>query len=829
MARLHPAFLIVALGLTGCPTTTDPCALTAVFEVVADGAILSMNECTGQLALGDSADPARWLAPAPTGTPALSWADDELTHSMIQGRYTFEGTFGDWASVDSGQFVTFSDWSGTVGGRNALLSIAPGPGPSVHVGFEVAGEPDRVSVAFACKDGERFYGLGARPDGTDHTGKTRMLYTAEQGIGQRDYPLDEYDPFYGRTGDSYFPVPWTVTDQGLGVGLGGDAVARMYLCGADEPGVLRVEAWDDRIDVFLFPASSARDAVERWTLASGRPADAPDWAYGPWLASQLGTERLLDQVEVARSEKIPFTAMWSQDWIGGRESAFGYDLVYHWEWDPETYPDLPGAIDTLHDRGVAFLGYFNPFVTEPNNEYDEALANGYLIDDPNGEPYTFSIVNRFGSVVDLLDEQAVAWARSYIEQAPAMGQDGWMCDFAEWMPFDAQLAGGVTGQANHNRYTLLWQELNQGVLDDMLGVGEGVCFNRSGWTGTWTITPVTWGGDQETDFARDDGMPTAREIGVGLGMSGVGRYGSDIAGFSSLFGGVSTKELYFRWVAMSAFEPVMRAHDGLRSEDNWRWDRDAETIAHMRRYASLHLRMLPLFRILNAQYQDEGTPFLRHGVLVEPRTSAAFELVRDAPDQHFLGDDLLVAPVVEEEEVERSVALPAGRWYGLMDDLVLDSPEEGRTVTVESPMDHIPVFARGGSILPLLDADVETSYRTDEPGVRDDGDLDHILDLVVFHDTAASVTLVDGRSWTWTAEDSGPIDVSSVALDGEALPACGPDRELNCVRASESGRLVVDVAWGEEASVLAGTGWSLETPAGGGLRGRIEVRYPAGS
>ena len=831
MARLDPALLTAALAgslLSSCTTAPDPCALTAVFEVIADGAVLALDECTGQMALGDSEDPARWLAPAPSGVPALSWADDELVHTMIQGRYKFEGTFGDWAPMDTGQLVTFSDWQGTIGGRPALLSYGPGPGPSVHLGLQVAGDPDRVSIAFGCKDGERFYGLGARPDGTDHTGKTRMAYTAEQGIGQRDYGLDEIDPFEGRTGDSYFPVPWTVTDRGLGVGMGGDAVARMYLCGADEPGVLRIEAWDDRIDLFLFPGADARDAVSRWTLASGTPAEAPDWAYGPWLASQRGTDPLLAMADSAREQDVPVTAIWSQDWIGGRDGFGGYDLIYHWEWDEETYPDLPGAIETLHDQGIAFLGYFNPFVTEPNVEYEEALANGYLIDTPEGEPYTFSIVTRYGSVVDLLDEDAVAWTRSYLEAAPAMGQDGWMCDFAEWMPFDAQLAGGVTGQENHNRYTLLWQELNQSVLDDALGVGNGVCFNRSGWTGSWTHTPVTWGGDQETDFTRTDGMPTAREIGVGLGLSGVGRYGSDIAGFSSLFGGVSTKELYLRWTAMSAFEPVMRTHDGLRAEDNWRWDTDAESTDHFRRYGRLHLRMLPLFRLLNRDYMDGGVPFMRHGVLVEPRDSAAFTLVRDAADQHFLGDDLLIAPVLEEGATSRTVVLPPGRWYGLLDDLVFDSPAEGRTVSVEAPLEIIPVFGRGGTILPLLDEDVQTSYRTEEAGVLDDGDLDHLVDLLVFHDVAAQIELVDGAVWTWAADDPGPIDATGVTLDGVQLPDCDAGRDDRCVRSvdADAGRVILEITWAEGASVVQGAGWSLSTPEGRGLRSRVELRYP---
>jgi len=810
----------------GCESSVPTCGYVPVFESQRDGSILSVQECTGALLLGDVEEPARWLGPPPEGAPPIAWAEDELTTSMTQGRYLFEGTFGDWEAPDDGGFAGTGVWM-SAGDPAVRLEWSPGPEGSVHISLDVPGDPSRVSLAFGCEDGQRFYGLGARPDGVDHTGKTRMLYPAEQGIGQRDYGLDELDPIEGRTGDSYFPVPWTVTDRGLGVGLGGDAVSRMYLCGADEPGVLRFEAWDSRLDLFLYASGDPRDVVGRWTLSSGTPAPAPDWAYGPWLASQRGTERLLQTAEDVRRLGIPATAIWSQDWIGGRQNAFGYDLNYHWEWDEETYPGLPGAIDTLHDRGFAFLGYFNPFITEGFDFYDEALALGYMPEDPAGDPYQFSIVTRYGSVVDLLDPGAWDWAKSYMQEAPAMGQDGWMCDFAEWMPFDAQLAGGVTGQENHNAYPLLWQRLNMEVLNEGLGEGQGLCFNRSGWTGSWTITPVTWGGDQETDFASDDGLPTARHIGVGLGLSGVGRYGSDIAGFSSLFGGASTEELYWRWVSMGAFEPVMRLHDGLRDQSNWRWDRDEATINHFRRYTKLHLRMLPLWRILNEQYETLGWPFMRHGILVEPTDSLGFELVRDALDQHFIGDNLLVAPVVTEGATERDVVIPPGRWYGFFDSQVYEGGEAGQLISAAAPIGEIPVFARSGSILPLLDESVMTSYRSDEPGVTDDGDLAHVVDLVVFHGEEAFVELVDGRAWTWAGETDEGLSNGDVTLEGVVLPECTAVRETDCVRSfDQGGAWTIEVSWSADGSVLSGPGWSLESSAAAGTRGTITLRFP---
>lgn len=821
MAPLAPARLILPLGalalLAGCGSTVDPCGFTPVVESLRDRSILAVNECTGQVTVGDADDPGAWLRPV---EGAIAWADDDLQHTMIQGRYRFEGTFGEWqTATDGGEFVGVGAWQGTVGGEVALLRWdEPGPEGALKLRLEVSGDPDRVSLAFACNEGERFYGLGARPDRVDQTGTTRMHYVAEQGIGQRDYPLDEIDPIEGRTGDAYFPVPWTVTDRGLGLGIGGTPVARTYLCGADEPGVVRFEAWDSILELLIFADGDPRSAVARWTLGAGTPAPAPDWAYGPWMASQRGTDTLLELAERVRALGIPATALWVQDWIGAVDSVFGYDLDYHWEWDPETYPELPAAIEALHDQGFAFLGYFNPFVTQGFPEWDEGVANGYLPLDPDGGPYTFGIVTRTGSVVDLENPEAVEWARSYFEEAPAMGQDGWMCDFAEWMPFDARLAGGITGQEAHNRYPLQWQDLNMEVLNEALGVGNGLCFNRSGWTGSWARTPVTWGGDQETDWSREDGLPTARNIGVNLGLSGVGRYGSDIAGYSSLGAPPSTRELYWRWTEMGAFEPVMRVHDGIRDQANWRWDEDDETIAHFRRYARWHLRMLPLWRLLDATYRSEGVPFLRHGILVEDRDSPAYALVRDAPDQHFLGDDLLVAPVVTEGATSRDVVLPPGRWYGLLDQGVWDAPPEGATVTVDAPLGEIPVFARGGSLLPLVSSGVQTTYRTDGP-VDDDGDLDHRRDLLVFPGADAAVTLVDGRSWTWT-EDGASLD-GAVTRDGVELPDCAPRRDVDCVR-SRDGALVIEVTWGGE---LAGSGWSLVADAPGTV-GTVTIREP---
>lgn len=46
----------------------------------------------------------------------------------------------------------------------------------------------------------------------------------------------------------------------------------------------------------------------------------------------------------------------------------------------------------------------------------------------------------------------------------------------------------------------------------------------------------------------------------------------------------------------------------------------------------------------------------------------------------------------------RQVVLPKGRWYGFWDDAVMEGPEQ---VSLEAPLERIPLLVKAGSILPM--------------------------------------------------------------------------------------------------------------------------------
>ena len=140
------------------------------------------------------------------------------------------------------------------------------------------------------------------------------------------------------------------------------------------------------------------------------------------------------------------------------------------------------------------------------------------------------------------------------------------------------------------------------------------------------------GGDQNTEFSADDGLPTVIPIGLGLGIAGMPYFGSDIAGYQTPPGHPdSTKELFFRWTELGALSPVMRTHHGVAPALEWSFQRDAETLAHYGRWARIHLKLYPYLHAAAAEAAQAGAPLMRALALGFPDRQSGLERDRRVP------------------------------------------------------------------------------------------------------------------------------------------------------------------------------------------------------
>lgn len=589
-------------------------------------------------------------------------------------------------AVDGGALATYGSDDGAL---TFSVTISAQGDAATRLRFEVEGlegSADSIEIPVRCEEGGTFHGFGEQYNATNQRGEAFQLFVSEQGIGREP---EGYRLLSGDAHTTYFPMPWYIDARGFGVLIETAYRVDVDLCATD-PEVAWLEVVSgEPLELIVFHGPTPLDVIRQLGDHLGRPAPPPDWAYGLWVSSQGGREAVMAEVDMLEEADIPFSAIWSQDWTGLRRNMDGgFGVEYRWEADEELYPDLAGMIGELHDRGYRFLAYANPFVAqELDNHFPEMDERGLLMMDPEtGGSYVFPAPNGFSAHPDLTNPETVEYVQDALRaMVVELGIDGWMVDFAEWTPLDAQLHDGSDPMAYHNLFPIDWQRMTREVMDEARPDGDWVMFARSGFTGVQAVAQIHWAGDQEASWSETDGLPTVVPALINLGLAGQPYVTHDIAGFS---GGPSTKELFQRWVELGAFTPIMRTHEGNAREDNWSWELDEETTSHFRRFVRVHDALAPEIMELAEEAQQSSAPILRHVMLVFPEDEATWNI----NDQFMLGGELLVAPVVRQGATSRSVYLPQGEWYHLWTGERFDG---GQTIEVDAPIGSPPVFSLG--------------------------------------------------------------------------------------------------------------------------------------
>ena len=180
-------------------------------------------------------------------------------------------------------------------------------------------------------------------------------------------------------------------------------------------------------------------------------------------------------------------------------------------------------------------------------------------------------------------------------------------------------------------------------------------------------------------------------------------------------------ELYVRWFEYGAFQPNFRSHGSRPQNEIWSYGKQAEPI--LAKYLRLRYQLMPYLYSLAHMTHETGAPFMR-GLFMDFGSDPK---IANIGDEYMFGPSLLVAPVTEQGRTSREVYLPAGTdWYNFWTNARVHG---GQTITVNAPIDIIPLFVRAGSILPLGEP-VESTNETQKiaslrvyPGADADFDL----------------------------------------------------------------------------------------------------------
>jgi len=525
------------------------------------------------------------------------------------------------------------------------------------------------------------HGSGSRTLGPDLYGsELRMFNQAQYGYGESAPVLNT-------------SIPFLLSTQGYGLYF--DHTYPFTINSGQVPGQLRADAERDDFAYYLIAAPEPATILDDFTALSGKAPLPPRWALG-YIQSRFGyqTEAEARQiVEDLQQQGFPLDALVLDLYWFGDPGNMG-DL----DWDEERFPDPEGMIEDFRESGVKTVLITEPYVTSFSDNFPFLQQNPELVGtDVSGNPYLLpSFWAGPALLLDLMQEETQDWMWPFYQSRIEEGVAGWWCDLGEpeLHPWD-MYHGDKTAAEVHNYFSLEWARFLQQRYREHYPGQRLFNLIRSGYAGMQRFSTFPWSGDVQRSFA---GLRAQIPIMLNMGYSGVGYMHSDIGGFT---GGSQNGELYTRWQQLGAFSPIMRAHGVNIPPEPIFYPAPYRSV--VRSFIELRYRLLPYNYTLAWENSRRGWPLARAMNFYRPQEKR----LQDIKDQYFWGEQLLVAPVLEEGATSREVVLPEGRWTHYFTDEVY---EGGGSVTVEAPIGSMPLLVRGGSLIPHT----ELVYSTDQ-------------------------------------------------------------------------------------------------------------------
>ena len=659
-------------------------------------------------------------------------------------------------------------------------------------------------------DDVHFYGLGQGGGAQlDRLGTSRVFWNSQVGHGPG---VD-------------FGIPLLVASApGGAYGLFFDTTAAARLDTARGSGglSLRYEADVPALDLYFLAGPRPEDVLEAYAELTGFPAMPPRWALGFLQSTRFfdTTQDVLDLAREIRARRIPCDAIIFLSTYG--QSKAWNAGVGHLAFHPELWPDPAAVMRELQETlGFRVVTHEYPVLHPAAPQYAEAEARGFLLEvaypappaqteDGPHAPRRVQVYAENQRFIDFTNPGARTWWWEQHRHLVELGVAGWWLDGGEGPSGGSPMHRG-DATLLHNTFDLLrFTAFTEGEARDRPG-GRPWMLCRSGAAGMQALGAASWSGDVNTTFTT---LEAQVPLGLGLAMSGVPYWGTDVGGF---FPAALDGELYARWFQFGAFCPVFRAH-GWEWRRHLPWAHGPEVEAICRRYAELRLRLLPYIYSLAWDAHTRGRPLMRPLAFHYPADPDVWEL----GSQFLLGPDLLVAPVTRAGATHWPVYLPAGAWY---DFWTGERVEGGRSVSAPSPLESIPLFARGGSVIPLG----PTMQWTDERPLDDltllvyPGASGDEGGCVIYEDDGRSQGYRAGRHSLTTVRASWADDRVEIELGGAAgaYPGQPESRDVTFrVWLADRPRAValtrasrVDVVPERDSSHVDGdTTWTFEAP-----------------
>jgi alpha-glucosidase len=562
---------------------------------------------------------------------------------------------------------------------------------------------------------EHYFGLGDKTGAFDRREQAYTLWNTDVG------PQESVDPLYKA-------IPFLVAINGTrSYGIFLDNTWRTWFdFGKQERNAYAFGAEGGPLDYYFIYGATPKQVVEGYAYLTGKPPLPPLWALGFQQSrySYTPESKLREIATRLRNDRIPSDVVYLDIDYQDRNRPFTVDS--------KTFPNFPGLVSDLRRQHFRLVNITDLHIAHAADQgyapYDTGHAGDHFVKKPDGSEFVGIVWPGPAVFPDFTRAQSREWWGSLYQGFVKDGVAGFWNDMNEpsvfdgpgkTMPLDTvhriEEPGFVTRTATH-------AEIHNIVgLENARATYEGLLKLRPD-ERPFVLTRATYAGGQRYGFtwtgdnaATWNHLRLATQMVLNLGMSGISFVGADVGGFN----GSPSSDLLTRWVEVAAFSPFFRDHSGKGTLPHELWVNGPEQETIRRRYVETRYRLLPYIYSLADESSRTGLPLMRPIFLEFPEIFAPSAPGFDHWDTEFLlGRSLLIAPQPFGEMMDDYVvSFPKGAWFDFWTGEKMPQPIPGPSIVdivsakpgtklpeprkVHPKLDNMPVYVRGGSVVPM--------------------------------------------------------------------------------------------------------------------------------
>ena len=560
---------------------------------------------------------------------------------------------------------------------------------------------------------DRYFGLG------DKTGPLNLHGRRLRCMGQDSLG---YDPRSGDPLYKHWPFLMQRTPDGLWLGIYYDTLsACTFDLGCEHDNYhdffRTIEIDDGDLDYYIMVGDSPAAVLHQFVALIGGTHLPPKWSVG-FALTAMGLadapdaqQQLTSFIAACGENRMPISAFH----YGSGYSSRGKQR-YVFNWNRDKFPDPEGINHSFQEAGMRLVANIKPCLLDDHPAYQAVRdADGFINNRSTGEPVVEPFWDGNGAYLDFTKPQAVQWWQSGLrQQILEKGIDSGWNDNNEYAIQSEDAVSDLWGQAGpiHRSRPLHALLMTRATFEAQTahatatGTDEAVyTITRAGPPGLQRYAQ-TWSGDNTTSW---ETLKWNIRTGLQMSLSGMFNVGHDVGGF---FGPSPEPELLARWVQACALNPRMVMNSWKRDgKNNLPWMHDSVT-DDIRAALNLRYQLMPYLWACFERACQFHQPIIRPTFFNFPHDEGCFT---DC-DDFMLGDDMLVAPVVEKGAQTRAIYLPklpdGGQWVDFYDRSVHHG---GQVVTRPAPIGRLPLMVRQGARIPVAVPPTGQVPRHDDP------------------------------------------------------------------------------------------------------------------